>query len=118
MRLSDQINQLPEGALNKSCDIINDVKLIIQSHLRQDAHVVCDGRLYVPIIELTEVEKDQSPFAVNLREDTSGIILVGGRQCRLAETAVVSNFSSREELIEVMMLLYILQEMKTADNQK
>ncbi|XP_071831235.1 patatin-like phospholipase domain-containing protein 4 [Apostichopus japonicus] len=104
LRLSDKINNLPDGALNQNCDIINDVKLILQSHLRHDAHLTCAGRLYVPIAELAVMEEDTSPFAVSRpTEDKAGIYLVGGNRCRLAGTVVVSNFDSKEDLIEVLL---------------
>lgn len=108
MRLSDKINNLPDGALNQNCDIINDVKLILQSHLRHDAHLTCAGRLYVPIAELAVMEEDTSPFAVSRpTEDKAGIYLVGGNRCRLAGTVVVSNFDSKEDLIEVNVMLLV-----------
>lgn len=113
LNLSDKIHRLPQGASSSDYDCIADVRRILESHLTQNAHEVCNGRLYVPITELVPIgddadwmklsqrirmEEELSPRIPKQRND---MLVLGDQTFRPGKTVVVSEFHSRNELIEV-----------------
>ena len=120
MNLSDKITGLPRGASSPTYDCIADVKGILESHLTPNAHDVCSGQLYVPITELVPIgdnadwmknsqrvrmEEELSP---RLPKQRSDILVLGEQKFRPGETVVVSEFHSRNELIEVRKIKYLV----------
>ena len=95
---------MSQGAVTPGYDLMSDIRKILELHLKDDAHTVCWGRLFVPIMELVSVTPDprcKTTAIVPQPTKKPDVLEFGGKVWRCGEKKVVSTFSSREELIEV-----------------
>ena len=102
--LAASISKKTHGAVTPGYDLMTDIRNILDTHLKDDAHVICSQRLHVPIMELVSVTPDprcKTTALIPQPTKKPNVLEFGGKVWACGERKVVTTFSSREELIEV-----------------
>ncbi|XP_038054328.1 patatin-like phospholipase domain-containing protein 4 isoform X2 [Patiria miniata] len=104
--LAASISTMQYGAVTPGYDLMSDIREILQTHLKEDAHTRCTGRLHVPIMELVSMTPDprsKTTAIVPRPTKKPNALEFGGKTWACGDKKVVTSFSSREELIEVLL---------------
>lgn len=104
--LSEAITAKTHGAVTPGYDLMDDIRKILQSHLKDDAHVICSGSLHVPIMELVSVTPDPRCKTTAIAPQPTkkpNVLEFGGKVWACGAKKIVTTFASREELIEVLL---------------
>ncbi|XP_077994970.1 patatin-like phospholipase domain-containing protein 4 [Glandiceps talaboti] len=109
--LVDELSSQPSGALTQGYDYLDFLRRALHDILPEDAHTKASGRLFVCFTELVPIDR-YAPLTVHdVEQGTSSSryskgpkrFQVGENSWELGERRIVNNFTSKNELIEVLL---------------
>ncbi|XP_033106128.1 patatin-like phospholipase domain-containing protein 4 [Anneissia japonica] len=109
--LADEVAPLSHGALSDGFDLIQKVRSILENVLPPNAHILATGKLRVKATRLQLVDKFTPLTVHDVDQGTSSSIFskgpkvfeIGDRCWQVLGKEEFASFSSREEMIEVLL---------------
>ncbi|XP_041472020.1 patatin-like phospholipase domain-containing protein 4 [Lytechinus variegatus] len=129
LALSTKIHSLPQGALTPGFDFTQEVRHILEALLKNNCHITCSNQLHVQLQELVTTE--DIPAHMRRRPQTleeelqplkpptkTDIVMVDGKAYLFGEKQVVSAYSSKHALTEVLVAAIYYPSTNTASAPK
>ncbi|XP_071505021.1 patatin-like phospholipase domain-containing protein 4 [Diadema antillarum] len=123
--LSTRIHSLPQGAMTPGFDLMQELRHILHTILKEDCHRVCSNRLHVPLQEL--VTTDDIPVYMRRRDETleqelqplrppvkTDIVRLAGKDFKFGQKHVVTEFSTKAALIETLVAAVFYPSLPTS----
>eukprot|EP00057_Strongylocentrotus_purpuratus_P012673 XP_011667147.1 PREDICTED: patatin-like phospholipase domain-containing protein 4 [Strongylocentrotus purpuratus] len=114
LALSTKIHSLPQGALTPRFDLTQEIRHVLEGLLKNNCHDTCSNRLHVPLQQLVTTEN--IPVHMRRRSQTleeelqplkpptkSDIVTVDGKAYLFGDKQVVTAYSTKQSLIEVLL---------------